>query len=584
MVGTLPGNDSSSVFLNGLAVKSLQDINEPSLDPRASLSSRPDAEVLDITLAEQLGDLVRPHLPNAEKSLPFDGILYVDFEEGDIRNPACFPRPKKWAITLLACFSTLIASSAAAAYNLGFTSMTKDLNCTNFQATVGFIVYTLGFGLVPLVSSSFSEEFGRQPLYIGSAVGFTLMYLLIALSKNIQSVVIARFLQGSFGSTWATMYVYFFVLEPRPHTRYFTGYVNKTVHDTFFTLPRPLDASRVRANPVFIFLQLTAGVSRRGLPMAIFSVAALSGSGLGPLAAGWIEMNHRLQWRWIQWIQMIICGVYSLAVPFVMKETRSSILLMRLAKNLRKETGNPRYRAIIEDQRASLTSLIFISCTRPIHLLLTEPVVSAFSLWIGFLWGVMFSMIESIPGLFQDLHHFNVGQEGSVFASMAVGTVLGFVLNFYQEHLYHKHFDRRGPEARLISACAAAIMLPISMFIYAWCSFPYIPWISLVIAIAIYICATFIVYLSVFSYLADCYGPFASSALAGQSLCRNMMATIFPLFTKQMFAALGYNWANMMFALIAAVMVPIPFVLFFYGPAIRSRSRFSRIVMEQQQN
>jgi MFS family permease len=39
--------------------------------------------------------------------------------------------------------------------------------------------------------------------------------------------------------------------------------------------------------------------------MAIFSVAALSGTGLGPLAAGWIEMNPKLEWRWIQWIQMM---------------------------------------------------------------------------------------------------------------------------------------------------------------------------------------------------------------------------------------------------------------------------------------
>jgi hypothetical protein len=59
------------------------------------------------------------------------------------------------------------------------------------------------------------------------------------------------------------------------------------------------------------------------------------------------------------------------------------------------------------------------------------------------------------------------------------------------------------------------------------------------------------------------------------------MATVFPLFTKQMFTTLGYNWANTMFALIAAIMVPIPFVLFFYGPAIRSHSKFSRMVTEE---
>ncbi len=49
-----------------------------------------------------------------------------------------------------------------------------------------------------------------------------------------------------------------------------------------------------------------------------------------------------------------------------MKETRSSILLTRLAKKIRKETGDNRYRARVEDERTSLGTLIFISITRPI--------------------------------------------------------------------------------------------------------------------------------------------------------------------------------------------------------------------------
>ena len=82
-----------------------------------------------------------------------------------------------------------------------------------------------------------------------------------------------------------------------------------------------------------------------------------------------------------------------------MEETRSSILLMRLARTLRKETGNKRYRARIEDERLSLSKLIWISCTRPVRayflffyesgclhflkdLLLTELVVISFSVSI----------------------------------------------------------------------------------------------------------------------------------------------------------------------------------------------------------
>ena len=79
--------------------------------------------------------------------------------------------------------------------------------------------------------------------------------------------------------------------------------------------------------------------------------------------------------------------------------------------------------------------------------------------------------------------------------------------------------------------------MPIAMFIYAWSSFPFVPWVALTIGITLYIGATFIIYLAAFNYLADwwvrlstdchnyssprfsfSYGPFASSAIAGQSL------------------------------------------------------------------
>jgi hypothetical protein len=61
-----------------------------------------------------------------------------------------------------------------------------------------------------------------------------------------------------------------------------------------------------------------------------------------------------------------ICAVYLIVFPIVLKETRPSIILTRIAKNMRKETGDVRYRAQIEDERPSLRNLVYISCTRPI--------------------------------------------------------------------------------------------------------------------------------------------------------------------------------------------------------------------------
>lgn len=61
-----------------------------------------------------------------------------------------------------------------------------------------------------------------------------------------------------------------------------------------------------------------------------------------------------------------VAGLYLIVLPFLLKETRSTVLLTRMAKRLRKKTGDVRYRARVEDEGINLKSLIWISCTRPI--------------------------------------------------------------------------------------------------------------------------------------------------------------------------------------------------------------------------
>jgi MFS family permease len=70
---------------------------------------------------------------------------------------------------------------AISGYNMGNSSMMRDLHSSRLQAITGFDVYSLGFGVVPLVTASFSEEFGRRPLYLITVVGFNLMFIMIAL-------------------------------------------------------------------------------------------------------------------------------------------------------------------------------------------------------------------------------------------------------------------------------------------------------------------------------------------------------------------------------------------------------------------
>ncbi|KAH9046570.1 MFS general substrate transporter [Lactarius hengduanensis] len=464
-------------------------------------------------------------------------VISVEYEVGDKRDPINFSQERKWVMTLVACLFTGVSASAASSYNFGFPSMTRDLHCTHFQATIGFSAFPLGFALTPLFTAPFSEEFGRRPLYLVSGVGFLAMHVLLASAKNLNTVIIARLLGGAFGSTGATM-------------------VGGTIADIW----QP---------------------KQRGLPMSLFALSAIGGTALGPVGGAWIEANSHFQWRWIQWFQAIAAGVVLVALVLLMRETRTSVVLTGIAKDLRKRTGNEQYMARIELERPSLKSLLIISCTRPLYFLVTEPVVTSISLWVGFAWGVFYCMIESIVPIFSHVHNFNIGETGTVFVAAFLGCLLGFCSNLHQERVYQRSVRERGPEARLSWARFAGIMFPVGMFVYAWTSFSRVPWIAMAIGIVIFIWATFVIYLAAFTYLADCYGTYASSAIAAQSLSRNLLGMAFPLFTKQMFATLTYQWGNTLFGCIALMMVPLPWILFYYGPAIRARSKISQRTMEQ---
>jgi len=158
---------------------------------------------------------------------------------------------------------------------------------------------------------------------------------------------------------------------------------------------------------------------------------------------------------------------------------------------------------------------------------------------------------------------------------LSIGTLVGLLLNMYQEKLYRDNYPRVGVEARLYSACVAGITFSLGAFIYAWTSYPQVPWMAPCIGIVVIVASLFTIYQAAFNYLADSYMLYASSALAGQSLSRNLMGTAYPLFTTPLYHNLTFRWGGTLIGCIGALLAPIPFVLFWFGPKIRARSRFA---------
>lgn len=341
----------------------------------------------------------------------------------------------------------------------------------------------------------------------------------------------------------------------------------------------------------------------RNTPMTLFSAGALAGTGLGPFITGFIAQH--LSFRWMFWIQTIMDGVLMFIVAICFKETRGSVLLSRKAKALNKwyeereaagyygldvpgedgpekyESQRIRWKVKSDEERESISKMIAISCYRPFHLLFTKPVVFFFSLWVSFAWAVLYLTFAAIPLVFSTTHGFNIQQQGYVFISISIAAVIFAVICIYQEKIAKKYNKLpEGPEARLYFACYESALLPIGLFMFGWTSFSDVHWIAPAIAIAIATMGIFSIYLAVFNYLADTYHRYASSALAAQSCCRNIMGGVLPLVTKQMYTGLGYGPASSLLGGVGVLLTFVPWILFAYGTRIRARSRFASEIMD----
>lgn len=476
-----------------------------------------------------------------------------------------YTSPFKWSdfhkryITWLSCAVTALTAFSAGSYSPGIEQMTAEWHVSNVAALVGITMFTTGFGVAPMVLAPFSEINGRYPVFMVSGVLFVICQLCSAVTRSYAGMLVARFFLGVGGSTFSTM-------------------VGGVVSDIYHT-------------------------EDRNTPMALFSGAALFGTGWGPLVCGFVAQNTT--WRWIFYLQTITCGVMIALVCVFFRETRGSVLLSRKAKalnrwyeareaagyygfdmpsdsaDMEKVSQRIRWKVKSDEERSSIGKMIGISLYRPFHLLLTEPVVFWFSLWVAFSWAVLYLTLAAIPLVFRDKHHFTLSQANTVFASMCIGSILATVLSIYQEKLAKRHGETASnPEGRLYFSCVESALMPIGLFMFGWTSASSIHWIVPTIAIAFATIGIFSVYLAVFNYLADTYHRYASSALAAQSFCRNILAGVFPLVTTQMYKRLTYGGASSLLGGVGALLTLVPWILVFYGPRIRARSRFASEIME----
>lgn len=258
-------------------------------------------------------------------------------------SPFTWSESRKSFITWLSCAVTVVTAYTAGSYSPASAQMSAEWSVSQEATLVGITTFTTGFAIAPMVLAPFSEFNGRKPVFVASGILFVISQLCCAVTRSFAGMLVARFFVGVGGSTFSTM-------------------VGGVVSDIYHT-------------------------KDRNTPMALFSGAALFGTGLGPMVSGFIA--QRTSWRWVFWVQVIDCGLMILAVILFFKETRGSVLLSRKAHLLNrwyeerenagfvgsmmpcnegsdsKKSQRIRWKVKSDEERESLANMIAVSLYRP---------------------------------------------------------------------------------------------------------------------------------------------------------------------------------------------------------------------------
>ena len=472
-----------------------------------------------------------------------DGIQIIDWDgTNDPANPHNLSKARKWLITCAAVLGTLLIPLNGTSITVAAKEINAEFNISDDPFPNSYWTVTswsVGGAIFIVVFLPLMEEIGVRIGFLSFYAFFILMIIPQALAQKFATLVVSRFFSG--------------------------GCVTLLANVAASVIPDVWDDDRARS-----------------VPVALYILCYLVGSTLGPpMFAGVIQ--HIGNWRWIFYIQLIMYGSLYPLFLFTIKETRGNVILRRRAQALRKTTGKQIY---TQDELSgrSVVRTLASAAVRPLYLLFTEPVLIASGLWSSFCFGTVYCFTQSTERVFAGLYGWQPWYTGYVQIAVVIGEVLGWTASFYGTHLYFKSTKRNDetpgrpiPEARLhVSIFASFFGLAGGMFVYAWTSYPSIPWVAPAIGLAMVGFGIQVVVSAVADYIEDCYAASncAGSAISGVAAGENIVAGILPLATKKMYTELGFQWASSLLGFVGILLSFAPVVFVWKGRKFRERSPF----------
>ncbi|KAJ6184845.1 hypothetical protein N7519_006146 [Penicillium mononematosum] len=477
----------------------------------------------------------KPHPP----PLPDPEEYIVEFNDADDPlHPQNWSLRRKICISATLAYTTFVSSFASAIYSSAVGEISVNFDISTEVAILGVTLYVLGFASGPTVWAPASELIGRRwPICIGM-FGYSIFAVASATSKDIQTLMLTRFFSGFFS-----------------------------------------------ASPIAIVPAVFADIwnnQTRGVAVAMFAMAVFVGPFASPFTGGFITMSY-LGWRWTMYISSIMGWLATGLCLIFLKETYAPSVLVEKAGILRRQTRNWGIRARQEEIEVDWGELITNNFSRPFRMLFTEPIVFLISLWMSFVYGLMYALLGAYPVVFQGIHGMNLGVGGLPFIGLIIGEFLAGAYVLLGQRAYIKKLTANNnipvAEWRLPPAILGGVCFCVGLFWYGWTGWTKsIHWMAPTASGVVTGFGIYVIFLQCFNYLIDSYLTFAASVFAANTIIRSAVGAAFPLFSKQMFVNLGVQWAGTLLGCLALIMIPIPLAFIKWGPALRKRSKFAPIL------
>jgi len=447
-----------------------------------------------------------------------------------------WPLRKKLITAAILGYTTMVSAFGSSIFSAATRVVATQYGVSTEVGILGVSLYVLGFAFGPTLWAPLSELKGRKLPLIIAMFGFSVFSIATATAKDLQTILICRFFGGFFGAC-------------------------------------PLAVVAAVFSDMF-------DNRTRGIAITIFSMCVFTGPLLAPFIGGFIIENKSLGWRWTEYIVSFM-GFLAFGLDFLfMTETYPPAILVEKASELRRRTLNWGIHAKQEEIEVDFRELVNKNFSRPIRLLLFEPIVLLLSIYMSFIYGILYLFLTAYPLVFQGVHHMSPGISGLTFFGMILGQLIAGITVLLQQPWYMRKLAANNgvpiPEWRLPSVIAGGVSFTGGIFWFGWSGYsPSTHWIVPTASGILTGFGLMSIFLQALNYLVDAYLMFAASAIAGNTLLRSLAGAGFPLFSQYMFNGMGIQWASTLLGCVAAALVPIPVIFYVYGHRIRKRSAYA---------